>query len=141
MIRTGRIYDPPSPNDGERLLVPELFLDGGLAVDFVDGVFIDVEGEGPAVEEQVGFGRRQQVQGVLHRNELAVEDPAGGIIDEDQEHAAGAPVLEPRVVASVELLQFAHTGAALPPSAVLDLVFVGSPKVCLDHATSESRIG
>ena len=53
----------------------------------------------------------------------------------------GAPVLEPRVVASVELLQFAHTGAALPPSAVLDLVFVGSPKVCLDHATSESRIG
>lgn len=40
----------------ERLFIPELFFDSGLAVDLVNGIFINVESHWAAMLKQISFG-------------------------------------------------------------------------------------
>jgi hypothetical protein len=72
-----------------------------------------VEGNGTAVgleipAQTVEIGRR-----ALARHEAKLHQLTRGIVDEDQQGAGRAPILEPAVLAAVDLDQFA---VGLPPS-------------------------
>lgn len=75
---------------GHGLVVAKLFFNGGLAVDFVDGVLVDIEGDRTAPGQEVRLCGFHEVEGIFHGNEFGVQDLAGGVVDEDQEDERGA---------------------------------------------------
>ena len=93
----------------EGLFVTELLFDGGLAVDFVDRIFVNVERDGTAVPQEVRSGGPQKVECVFHRNKFSIENSAGGIVDKKKQHAARASSLEPVVIGAVKLNQYTDT--------------------------------
>lgn len=54
---------------GDGGIVPKFFFNSGLSVDLVDGIFIDVEGDGTSVKAEIVAGGGHEVQGVFDRDE------------------------------------------------------------------------
>lgn len=119
---------------GNGLEILQFFVDGGLAVDLVDRVFVDIVGDRPAMTAQVGAGRAQKGQRVFNVHKLGVKNPAGGVINIDDEHAARPASFEPVMVRPVELDQHAYAVAALAPRPVANPGAMCFPEPCLDHA-------
>jgi hypothetical protein len=82
-------------------IVPKFFFDGGLAIHFVEGVFVDVKGDGASPEAKRVPHGGHEVEGVFDGHEATEEDLACGIVDEDQEHTSRAAAFEPVVVGPV----------------------------------------
>ena len=126
---------------GEGFLVSKLLFNGWGAIDFVDAIFVDIERYGTALFKEIFFCGPKQMKGVLHRDEFAVKNAAGGVVDEYQQDTTGATVFKPVMVRAVQLHQHPHTGSALPPSAVLGFVFSWFPKPLANHSLSQGECG
>src|SRR5512133_3134000 len=73
---------------------------------------------------------------------MQVHEPAGGVVDVDQERAGGRPILEPAVVAAIDLDQFAHTRA--PVAWLVNrrwTVLAGYPQASFSHELAHRFLG
>ena len=93
---------------GQGCHILQLLLDGGLAIDPVDRVLVDVEGDGTTVLLKVGLRSAQQAQRVLERDKLPIEDPAPRIVDVNEQHAPGSAFFESGMVGAIELHLLVH---------------------------------
>lgn len=123
------------------LLVLEFLFDGGLAVDLVDRVFVDVESDGTSPSEEVVAGGGEELERILNGDESAEKDFACGVVNEDQEHATRGPALEPVVVGTIELDELSEGWAALTPGAVLGRKSAGFVEALLDHSPAKDEGG
>ena len=67
----------------------------------------------PAVALQVGTGGLEIAAGRFRIREVQMHQPAGGVIDIDHQGAGRPAVLEPRMVAAIDLDQLANTVPAV----------------------------
>ena len=119
--------------------VLEFFFKRGVAIDLIDGVFINIEGHGTSVAAQVGLGGGQKGQSVLHIDELGVEQPAGGVVDIENQDAPWSTPFEPVVVAPIQLGQFPDARPTLAPGTMRRGVFAGFPKSFPNHSMAQDR--
>ena len=82
-------------------------------VDPEGGVLVRVEGNRFAVHLQVLTGGLEIVEGRLGVHEPQMQEPAGGIVNVDQQRASRSAVLEPPMLRAVDLDQVAHTVPAI----------------------------
>ena len=92
---------------------PGAALGAVAGLDVEDAQPVAVERHRLAVPLEVAPGRLEGVEGRLGRREAELHQPAGRIVDVDQQRAARAAALEPSVLAAVDLDELAQTGAAL----------------------------
>jgi hypothetical protein len=135
-----QFFDGPAEL-GRGLAVPQLLLDTGLAIDFVDGVFIHVEGHRTAITLQIAAGCAQQGEGVFRPDKLGLEDAAGGIIHIEQQHAARASPFQPVMLRAVQLDQHAQAAAALPPGPLFLPTGFRFPDPRPDHVLAQAKGG
>src|SRR5450631_947520 len=74
-----------------------------FGVDAEDAGLVAVERDGTAVLLEVTAGRLEVVEGRLGLDEQEPHQATGRVVDVDEQDAARSPVLEPLVVASVDL--------------------------------------
>ncbi|MBP0625407.1 hypothetical protein J8I82_37065 [Cupriavidus sp. LEh25] len=67
-----------------------------------------------AVALQIGPRRRKVCECGFRMSEAQFHDPAGGVVDIDQQRAGWGTLLKPAVIAAVDLDQFAIAGAPVP---------------------------
>jgi hypothetical protein len=79
-----------------------------------DAVLVGVEGHRPAVRLDVAPRRLQVGEGRFALDETEVHELAGRVVDEDEQRAARPAVLEPGVLAAVDLDQLAQAVPAVP---------------------------
>lgn len=120
-------------------IVPELLFDGGLAIDLVDGVFVDVEGDGSSPAAEVIVGSGHEVESVFNRDKATEEDFACSVVDKDQEGAAWSASLEPIVIRTIQLDQFTDGSPAFAPSAVFRGGSSGFVEAFFDHCFSKDK--
>src|SRR5437016_2094122 len=82
-------------------------------VDVEDTQPVAIERHGLAVALEVVPGRVEVIERGLGVREAELHEAAGGVVDVDQQGAARATVLEPGVLAAIDLDELAETGAAL----------------------------
>ena len=87
-----------------------------LVVHAEDAVLVAVEGHRLAVALKIRAGRGEVVERGLALQEAQLHQPTGRVVDVDQERAAPTAVLEPGVLAPIDLYQLAE---ALAPVARL----------------------
>src|SRR6267143_1092449 len=85
-----------------------------LFVDPENPVLVGIERHRLAVTLQIGAGRRKIVEGALALDKLQMHQPAGGIVNVDEQGAARPATLEPPMLRPVDLDQLAQTIAAVP---------------------------
>src|SRR5918994_7416430 len=98
-----------------------------------DRVFVGIEGEGPPVARQIALQRLKIRQSALRWGEPKRNQPAGRIVDEDNERAAGAAILEPAVLTAVDLHQLAKLIAAQTRLMQLAPLLARQPEPFLPH--------
>lgn len=126
---------------GDGGIIPKFFFNSGLSVDLVDGIFIDVEGDGTSVKAEIVAGGGHEVQGVFDRDEAGEENFAGGIVNEDQQDASRAAPFEPVVVGTVKLDELADGRPALAPGSVFGRRPPGFVEPLFDHSLTNDRDG
>ena len=87
--------------------------DGTGLVDAKDAMFVAVERDRFAPGFKVRPDRMEISKGRLALDKLEVHQPAGRIVDEDKQCALRAAVLEPPMLAAVDLHQFADAFAVI----------------------------
>src|SRR5258707_7584890 len=85
-----------------------------LLVDPEYAVLVGVERHRLAMALQISSRRRKIIEGALALDKLQMHQPAGGIVDVDEQGAARPAALEPPVVRPVDLDQLAPTIAPVP---------------------------
>src|SRR5258708_31387967 len=85
-----------------------------LPVDPKDTVLVGIERHRLAVTLQIGAGRRKIVEGALALDKLQMHQPAGGIVNVDEQGAAPPATLEPPMLRPVDPDQLAQTIAPVP---------------------------
>lgn len=75
--------------------------------------FVAVEGQRLSMPLQVGAGGGEVAEGRFGLGEMQVHQLAGCIINEDQQRAGRSTILEPAMIAAIDLDQFAATGGRL----------------------------
>ena len=97
-------------------------------------MLVAVERDRLAPGLQIGTGRMEIGEGRLALDELQVHQPAGRVVDEHQQGALGTPILEPPMLAAIDLHQFAD--AVTPVARLMNLLvplLAVSPNPGLDH--------
>src|SRR5204863_3763473 len=88
---------------------------GAIAgLDVKDAEPVAVERHGLAVTLEVAPGRVEVIERGLGVREAELHEAAGGVVDVDQQRAARAAILEPGVLAAIELDELAEAGPTLP---------------------------
>src|SRR5437870_12388309 len=88
---------------------------GAIAgLDVKDAEPVAVERHGLAGTLEVAPGRVEVIERGLGVREAELHEAAGGVVDVDQQRAARATILEPGVLAAIELDELAEAGPALP---------------------------
>src|SRR2546428_7443328 len=88
---------------------------GAIAgLDMTDAEPDAVERHGLAVTLEVAPGRVEVIERGLGVREAELHEAAGGVVDVDQQRAARATILEPSVLAAIELDELAEAGPTLP---------------------------
>src|SRR5436189_156799 len=88
---------------------------GAIAgLDVKDAEPVAVERHGLAVTLEVAPGGVEVIERGLSVREAGSDGGAGGLVDVDQQRAARATVLEPGVLAAIELDELAEAGPAFP---------------------------
>src|ERR1700752_3061995 len=85
-----------------------------LLVDPEHPVLVGIERHWLAVTLQIGACRRKIVKGALALDKLQMHQPAGGIVNIDEQGAARPTTLEPPMLRPVDLDQLAQAVAAIP---------------------------
>jgi hypothetical protein len=81
-------------------------------------------------------------EGRLGRHEVQLHQPAGGVVDENQQRAVHITLLEPGVVAAVDLDQLADARPAI--ARLVDLgraLFAGCPQAGRRHQHPDDLLG
>jgi hypothetical protein len=108
--------------------------DGALMVDAENAVLVAVESDRLAPSLQIGPGRVKIGKGRLALDELKVHQPAGRIVDEDQQRALRPAILEPPMLAAVDLYQLADAFAPIAGLVnALQALFAIEPQPVRDH--------
>src|SRR5215471_15991190 len=100
-------------------------------IDPEDPVLVAVEGDRLAPGLQIGAGRMEIGKGRLALDKLQMHQSAGRVVDKHQQGALRPTILEPPMLAAVDLNQFANTRAAAAVG--------GCVCVAYDHATDRLR--
>ena len=77
-------------------------------------VLVAVEGDRAAMGLEIALQGLEVGEGALRRHEAQLHQPAGRIVDEDEQGARVGAILEPAVLAAVDLHQLAQGLAAQP---------------------------
>src|ERR1700738_5283681 len=85
-----------------------------LLVDPEHTVLVGIERHRLAVTLQIRPGRCKIVEGALALDKLQMHQPAGGVIDVDEQGATRPTTLEPPMIRPVNLDQLAQTIAPVP---------------------------
>ena len=108
--------------------------DSALMVDAKDPVLVAVESDRLAPGLQIGAGGMEIGECRLALDELQVHQPAGRVVDEDEQRTLRAAVLEPPMLAAVDLHQFADAVATMPRLVdALSPLLAIEPQPGLDH--------
>src|SRR3989449_6204095 len=83
-------------------------------VDVEDTQPVAIERHGLAVTLEVAPGRVEVIERGLGVREAEFHEAAGGVVDVDQQRAVRATILEPGVLAAIELDELAEAGPAVP---------------------------
>ena len=87
--------------------------DGTGLVDAKDAMFVAVEHDRFAPGFKVRPGRMEISKGRLALDKLEVHQPAGRVVNKDKQCALRAAVLEPPMLAAIDLHRFADAFAAI----------------------------
>src|SRR5947199_6553912 len=88
---------------------------GAIAgLDMKDAEPVAVERHGLAVTLEVAPGREEVIERGLGVREAELHEAAGGVVDVDQQRAARAAILEPGVLAAIELDELAEGRLGAP---------------------------
>src|SRR3979490_2062257 len=93
---------------------PTIAADRILLVDPEHTVLVRVERHRFAMAFQISPGRCKIVEGALALDKLQMHQPAGGVVNVDEQGALRSAALEPPVLRSVDLDQLAHAVPAIP---------------------------
>jgi hypothetical protein len=103
-----------------------------------DRMLVAVEGDGLAVILQIGPGGLEISEGALAGDEAQVHQPTGGVVHEYQQGALRAAILEPPVLAAVDLDQLAEAVAPVAGLVdALDPVAPANPDAVVDHPLAQ----
>ena len=91
----------------------------GLAVELEDPVAITVESQGDAVAPDYPIHQQEVAPGVLLGSEESIGHRAGGVVHCQQQYESGTSVLQPAMMAAVDLQQHALLGHTLPAYTML----------------------
>ena len=91
----------------------------GLSGKLEDPVAVAIEGQGNPMAADDPFHQQEVAPGVLLGVEDSVGYHAGGVVHRQQQDEPGSPLLQPGVVAAVDLQKHALVGHPLPPYPVL----------------------
>ena len=75
--------------------------------------------------------------GAFRGHEAQLHEPAGSIVDEDEQRAGLGAVLEPAMLAAVDLDQLAQGLAAQPGLMEASALLPGEPQARLDHPRAQ----
>ena len=107
-----------------------------------DAVVIAVHGDGDAFGLYELSQHHEVPMGILLVPKRGGEDVAGGIVDGREERQARAPLLEPIMVAAVELHEQAGSGHALPaPTVSGRAASAGTAEPCRAEDTMDGGLG
>ena len=87
---------------------------GFLPGDAEHRVLVGVEGDRAAMGLEIALQGLEIGKGTLRRHEAQLHQPAARIVDEDQQRARVRPILEPAMLAAVDLHELAQGLAAQP---------------------------
>ena len=104
-------------------------------IDAEDTVLVGIEGHRATLLLEVAIEGFQVGLGGLGGGEAQGQQLTGGIVDEDDERTAWAPVLEPVVGGAVDLDQLAPAGTALMDARLL--ACLGCPEAFCDHPLAQ----
>jgi hypothetical protein len=113
-----------------------------LVVHSEDAVLVAVEGHGLAVALEIGAGRGEVVECRFAPHEAQLHQPPGGVVDVDQDRAARTAVLEPGVLATIDLHELAQTFA--PVARLMrrpDPLAPGDPDAGADQPSPQRFLG
>src|SRR5690349_24466561 len=96
-------------------------------------MLVGVEGDGAAVGLEVAPQGLEVGERALRRHEAQLHEPAGRVVDEDQQGARVGAILEPAVLAAVDLDEFAQGLAAQPGLVEAPALLAGEPQAGADH--------
>ncbi len=91
----------------------------GLAVELEDAVAIAVDGQGDPIAAYDSLHQQEVAPGVLLRSEESIGHRPGGIVHRQQQDESGSSILQPAVMAAVDLQQHALLGHPFPSDPVL----------------------
>ena len=86
---------------------------------FEGGVAVAVEGQGDSPLPDQALKEHKVAAGILARAEYRLGHGAGGVVHDQQQDETRSPILQPRMVAAVDLHQHALLGHAPAPEPVL----------------------
>src|SRR5712691_627655 len=113
-----------------------------VVVDAENAVLVAVERDRLAVALQVRARRREVVERGLDLDEAQLHQAPGGVIDVNQERAQRSTLLEPSVLAPVDLHQFAQAFAPVPRLVRPAQSLVSrQPEPCERHPLAERFLG
>ena len=105
-----------------------------MLIDAEDPVLVAVERDRLAMRLEIFARRLKVVEGRFRLDELQVHQAAGGVVDIDEQGGLRPAILEPPVLGTVDLHQFAQTIASRPRLVdALQPVFPPNPKPGADH--------
>ena len=90
-----------------------------LAVELEDTVAIAVDGQGDPIAAYDSLHQQEVAPGVLLRSEESIGHRPGGIVHRQQQDESGSSILQPAVMAAVDLQQHALLGHPFPSDPVL----------------------
>ena len=119
--RTGKdLFDAQFPHGpGELGWAHRLGDMPGLAVELEDPVAITVESQGDAVASDYPIHQQEVAPSVLLGSEYGIGHRAGGVVHCQQQYESGPSVLQPAMMAAVDLHQHALLGHTLPAYTML----------------------
>jgi hypothetical protein len=113
-----------------------------VVVDAENAVLVAVERDRLAVALQVRAGRREVVERGLDLDEAHLHQAPSGVVDVNQQRAHRATLLEPSVLATVDLHQLAQALAPVPRLVRLAQSLVSrQPEPCERHPLAERFLG
>src|ERR687894_113416 len=98
---------------------------------------VAVEGNRTAMGLEIALEGLEIGEGALRGHEAQLHQPAGCIIDEDEQRAGVGAVLEPAMLAAVDLDQFAQGLAAQPRLMKASALLAREPQARLDHPLAQ----
>ena len=101
-------------------------------------MLVAVEGDRAAMGLEVALQGLEIAEGTLRRHEAQLHQSAGRIVDEHEQGAGIGAILEPAMLAAVDLDQLAQGLAAQPGLMKASALLAGEPQTRVDHPPTQA---